>query len=47
MDPATGEVRVVQIFVAVLGASSYTFATARTWQTGSRAIAARSRFLAG
>ena len=28
IDPATGEVRVTQIFVAVLGASSYTFATA-------------------
>ena len=28
IDPATGEVRVAQIFVAVLGASSYTFATA-------------------
>ena len=50
--PRPAEVRVAQIFVAVLGASSYTFATAslsqdRGWQTGSRAIAARSRFLVG
>ena len=28
VDPATGVIQVAQIFVAVLGASSYTFATA-------------------
>jgi len=30
VDPATGEIRVAQVFVAVLGASNYTFAEA-TW----------------
>jgi transposase len=33
IDPRTGEVRPAQIFVAVLGASSYTFAEA-TWSQG-------------
>jgi transposase len=33
-DPVTGEVRAAQLFVAVLGASNYTFAEA-TWSQGS------------
>ena len=33
IDPATGEVRQAQIFVAVLGASNYTYAEA-TWTQG-------------
>jgi transposase len=33
IDPATGEVREAQVFVAVLGASSYTYAEA-TWTQG-------------
>src|SRR2546429_9798068 len=32
-DPATGEIRQAEIFVAVLGASSYTYAEA-TWTQG-------------
>lgn len=33
VDPATGEIRQAQLFVAVLGASNYTFATATAGQT--------------
>lgn len=33
IDPATGEIRQAQLFVAVLGASNYTFATATAGQT--------------
>ncbi len=33
IDPVTGEIRAASIFVAVLGASSYTFACATTGQT--------------
>jgi transposase len=33
VDPATGEIREAQIFVAVLGASNYTYAEA-TWTQG-------------
>ena len=33
VDPYTGEMREVQIFVAVLGASNYTFAEATRTQT--------------
>jgi transposase len=32
-DPATGEVRLAEIFVAVLGASSFTYAEATWTQT--------------
>ena len=33
IDPGTGEVRAVQLFIAVLGASNYTYAEA-TWTQG-------------
>jgi transposase len=33
VDPATGEIREAQVFVGVLGASSYTFAEATWTQT--------------
>jgi transposase len=35
VNPDTGEYRQAQVFVAVLGASNYTFACARSRQTGS------------
>ena len=50
IDPATGEVRLAQIFVAVLGASSYTFATASLSQDLADWIESHCRafsFLAG
>ena len=45
IDPETGEVREAQIFVAVLGASSYTFATASLGQGLPDWIAANCKAL--
>ena len=42
VDPTTGEVRKAQIFVAVLGASNYTFAEA-TWTHRGGALGALAR----
>lgn len=45
VDPATGEVRTAELFVAVLGASSYTYAAASwsqklpDWSSGPKAAA--------
>jgi transposase len=46
VDPETGEVHAVQIFVAVLGASNYTYAEAHTAQTLPNWIGAHVRALA-
>jgi transposase len=46
VDPATGEIRAAQIFVAVLGASSYTYAEASWTQTLPDWIGAHVRALA-
>ena len=46
IDPATGEIRAAQIFVAVLGASSYTYAEASWTQTLPDWIGAHVRALA-
>ena len=45
VEPTTGEVTEVELFVAVLGATSYTYAEAtrtQRWPTGSAATCARS-----
>lgn len=42
-DPATGEVREVELFVAVLGASNYTYAEAAETQKGEDWIASHQR----
>jgi transposase len=42
MDGATGEVRAAQIFVAVLGASSYSYAEGELDTTGLARMSARS-----
>ena len=41
IDAGTGEVRQAQLFVAVLGASNYTFAEATWTPTGWAVIAGR------
>ncbi len=46
VDPATGEIRQAQVFVAVLGASSYTYAEATWTQTLPDWIGAHVRALA-
>src|SRR5271163_1360799 len=46
VDPATGEIRPAQVFVAVLGASSYTYAEATWTQTLPDWIGAHVRALA-
>src|SRR5215813_1707358 len=46
IDPATGEIRQAQVFVAVLGASSYTYAEATWTQTLPDWIGAHVRALA-
>lgn len=46
MDPTTGEVREVELFVAVLGASSFTYAEATASQQVPDFLASRSRALA-
>lgn len=46
MDPATGEVTKVELFVAVLGASNYTYAEATASQQGPDWIASHIRALA-
>src|SRR5262245_15853430 len=43
VDPRTGEVREVELFVAVLGASSYTYAEATATQSGPDWIASHER----
>ena len=45
VDPATGEVRAVELFVAVLGASNYTYAEATETQQSSDWIASHVRAL--
>ena len=46
VDPATGEVREVELFVAVLGASSYTYAEASESQRVADFLASHTRALA-
>ena len=46
VDPSTGEVREVELFVAVLGASNYTYAEATLTQRGPDFIASNVRALA-
>jgi len=46
VDPATGEVRDVELFVAVLGASNYTYAEATETQQVSDFVASHTRALA-
>jgi hypothetical protein len=50
VDPTTGAVRLVELFVAVLGASNYTYAEATETQRSADFIASHGRaleFLAG
>jgi transposase len=46
IDPATGEVRAVELFVAVLGASNYTYAEATRTQQVPDWIASHQRAFA-
>ena len=46
IDPASGEIRRAQVFVAVLGASNYTYAEATWTQTAADWLGAHCRALA-
>ena len=35
IDPESGEVQAMKLFVAAMGASNYTYAEAKGWRTGS------------